>query len=618
MEKKTKIIYLTLLLLVLVQAGYIVYTFTFQRVGCFSDEVWSYGLSNSYYQPFLYLKDGTAYNDNDYYASNLINTDQWVQGSVLRDYLTVQPGERFAYLSVYHNQILDCHPPLYYMLLHTVCSFFPNRFSWWYGLSLNLAFFVGTQVFLFLASKELTGKDEAGLLACLLYGGGTGMLCTFVFIRQYSLLTMLCMVFTYWGICLYRQNAQGAKFEKKTLAAAVITAFLAFLTHYYSIVYIGVFTALFCIYLLCKRQIRQMFLYGGSILGALALALVVFPAAISHIAYRETGVNGVMLYSTATQIRMLLSRMYTNNFGFTTSYFATAFWNITIPLVIAALVFTVMILLPFRDEPWFAVLVGKVKEAPGKLLHFLRVMNYMPIIILAGGFSLYIVTALSVDVWRNDVFCMRYIALSFPLFCMFAVVAAHWLLTRIPWTKKYAAGILLVLVAVVVIRVQVTTDYPYTQKRYGFAGDLAELTRGKRVVVVNASQRYVPLLFTTFSIELRDTEESFHTSPLIAREVWQDVNRPDKRVDYVFADMVTYQPSAEESQRAMQWFGGEETQGEGSLEKFDFVIDEEAEEQKQEENDCTELIRELAGERGYEMKGVAAVQGRLYYIFEFQ
>ena len=63
MEKKKKIIYLILVLLVLIQAGYIVYTFTFRRVGCFSDEVWSYGLSNSYYQPFLYLKDGIAYND---------------------------------------------------------------------------------------------------------------------------------------------------------------------------------------------------------------------------------------------------------------------------------------------------------------------------------------------------------------------------------------------------------------------------------------------------------------------------------------------------------------------------------------------------------------------------
>lgn len=608
MEKKKKIIYMTLALLVLVQAGYIIYAFSFRRVGYFSDEAWSYGLSNSYYQPFLYLEDGIDY--RDFYTSNWINIDQWVQGSVLQEYLTVQPGERFSYLSVYHNQTLDCHPPLYYMLLHTICSFFPNRFSWWYGLSLNLVFFAGTQVFLFLASKELTGKGEAGLLACMLYGGGTGMLCTFAFIRQYGLLTMLCMAFAYWGICLYRQNAQGARFGKKTLAAAAVTAFLAFLTHYYSIAYVGVFTALFCIYLLCKRQIKQMFLYGGSILGALALAFAVFPAAISHIAHRETG---IMLYSTATQIRMLLSRMYTNNFGFTTSYFATAFWNITIPLVIAAIVFTAMILFPFRDEPWFAVLMEKLKGLPGKLLHFLRVMNYTPIFILAGGFSIYIVTSLSVDVWLNGAFCMRYIALSFPLFCMLAVVAAHWLLTRFSWTRKYAAGILLALVVVIVIRVQMTTDYPYSQERYGVAGDLAELTRGKRVVVVNASQAYVPMLFTTFSIDLRNTEESFHTWALNAREVWQDVDRADKRVDYVFVSIMVYQPSAEEMQRIMQWSMDEEAQN-----NFEFEVDEEAEEQKQEENDCTQLIQELAGERGYEMKGIVTVQGGLYYMLELK
>ena len=75
-----------------------------------------------------------------YYSSNvsigLVPTDrEWKPGSGI-------PGQRFQYGTVTRMQTYDVHPPFYYLLLHTVCSLFPGRFSKWSGIGLNIVLFV--------------------------------------------------------------------------------------------------------------------------------------------------------------------------------------------------------------------------------------------------------------------------------------------------------------------------------------------------------------------------------------------------------------------------------------------------------------------------------------------
>lgn len=69
-----------------------------QKKGYFIDEIYSWGLANSYYKPFVASYDVF---------------DRWVTEDVAADYMTVQKGERFAYQSVYYNQAQDVHPPFF-------------------------------------------------------------------------------------------------------------------------------------------------------------------------------------------------------------------------------------------------------------------------------------------------------------------------------------------------------------------------------------------------------------------------------------------------------------------------------------------------------------------------
>ncbi len=96
--------------------------YMFNKHGDFhSDDEFSYGLSNG--------------NRSDRFVSALIAEEpvpiynEWLDGDTYWGYVTVGETERFDYANVYENQVNDVHPPLYYFVLHTICSFFPDTFS---------------------------------------------------------------------------------------------------------------------------------------------------------------------------------------------------------------------------------------------------------------------------------------------------------------------------------------------------------------------------------------------------------------------------------------------------------------------------------------------------------
>ena len=97
------------------------------------DEMFSYSLDNGNYTPFLRWND-------DWWG-------KWHDVNYLTEQLTVDSNEAFNYKSVFYNQENDEHPPLFYCVLHTVCSVNQGVFSKWLGLSINLLFY-GITLFL--------------------------------------------------------------------------------------------------------------------------------------------------------------------------------------------------------------------------------------------------------------------------------------------------------------------------------------------------------------------------------------------------------------------------------------------------------------------------------------
>ncbi len=256
--------------------------FRFIKGGFHSDEIWSYGLANSSGQPFIFQEPGISIDEGS--PEDYINLHQWLPGDTLREYITVQPEERFDFGSVWENQKLDHHPPLYYLLLHSLCSLRPESFSWGFGLAISLVCLAVTQVFLFLTARLLM-SDRLALAVCGLYACSQGALMTFTFIRQYSLLTALGMML----LCFTARYCTGGQL-RSFLFTALPTALALFFTHYFGLVYAAALTACLCLWLFARRRIWEGLACGFSMLGAAGVFLAVWPAALRHMGdYPRTG-----------------------------------------------------------------------------------------------------------------------------------------------------------------------------------------------------------------------------------------------------------------------------------------------------------------------------------------
>ena len=126
--------------------------FSCRKSGMFIDEIYTYGLSNSSYAPYITdIKGGSA-------------LGQVITRQELFDYVAVTEGEGFDFGSVYYNQAMDVHPPLYYWLFNAVSSLFPNSFSKWTGLALDYVIYMLALLCLYRLVKTLFGsRDIAGV-----------------------------------------------------------------------------------------------------------------------------------------------------------------------------------------------------------------------------------------------------------------------------------------------------------------------------------------------------------------------------------------------------------------------------------------------------------------------
>ena len=282
------------------------------------DEVWSYMLSNKTDSPFLYAP-AIGVGEEDFDTSNLVLSEtesykmyfnHWHDSDYYHNAVTVQRGERFLYDRVKYNQTLDVHPPLYYYLLHTICSFFPDTFSWWYAFSINIVFYIGTLIMIFAVSKKFEMNDTNALFAVLFWGisaSGTNEVC---FLRMYMMLTFFITCITYLNICMIQ------KFSVKYAAAVFILDILSFLTQYYAYIYVFFITLFYIVYLLYKRRILRGILYGTAILAGVGIAVLMFPAVYKHIfsgiySPQVTYGEHPSLYQSVTDMLRIVTESYT-------------------------------------------------------------------------------------------------------------------------------------------------------------------------------------------------------------------------------------------------------------------------------------------------------------------
>lgn len=257
-----------------------------------------------------------------YYSTNrtagLYEPDrQWVDRDTIRNEFVVLKGEGFRYGLVALAQSWDVHPPFFYFLLHTACSLFPGVFSKWLGIGVNLIAFIGNFFLLAWLAFMVTEKNKKlTFLISAVNGCNAVILSGVLFIRMYEWLTF----FVLFCACLHVRAVKKKDLRIRTfLLPLMAVTFLGFLTQYYYIIFLFFMAAGFAVWLLVReRRLWGIVRYGLACGVSLGLAVLAYPASLSHIfrGYRGTGAAAEFLNTANTGARFRFFAGLLNEFVF--------------------------------------------------------------------------------------------------------------------------------------------------------------------------------------------------------------------------------------------------------------------------------------------------------------
>ncbi len=235
---------------------------------------------------FVTVKQG--YHEDELLTYNLANSSKqlnvdggWNTPEDFNEYLTVRPDDRFDYAQVYNNQIIDAsHPPFYYALVHTVCSFFPNTFSPYLAYSINVLAMIGVLIFLYKIARRITSNNLYALTAAAAYALSIACFTTTIYLRMYATLTFFVTWFVYNMLRLYdKKGTVGVK----DCVVIVINVTLGVLTQYYFILFAGLVGIVFLVFKIKEKNIKDLiFVVVSAVVGG-GLALAVYPYIISNV-----------------------------------------------------------------------------------------------------------------------------------------------------------------------------------------------------------------------------------------------------------------------------------------------------------------------------------------------
>ena len=377
-----------------------------RKTGMFIDEIYSYGLSNSYYAPYLSdLKDGKL-------------TDQIFTPEDISAYLTVGENDRFAFGSVYYNQTRDVHPPLYYWIFNAVSSVFPGSASKWIGIGINIVFYLLTLFVLCRLILLLFGSLDNAAATIALYGVSVLGISTVMMIRMYTVLTFFTVLLALMAAKLIRQKTGKAYWPMLTLVI-----FAGMLTQYYFVFYAFFLCAFIDVFLLIRKDFRRFLLFSVSALLGVGRLFAVFPAAWNQLFVG----NGQVVGGSSITEALLDTAKYKEHLD--------AFWQAKAKLRGVKWVFIAVLVL-------FIPMIGKISRAckEGKV-------RFDSLLIMTPAVPAFLLVAILSPVQEH-----RYLYNLVPLFVLgvsflFHVLEAAAGEFRYSWLIKKAAVLLVACAA---------------------------------------------------------------------------------------------------------------------------------------------------------------------------
>lgn len=234
------------------------------KSGYFVDEYYSYGFANS----------SKGFSLVEVFDGNLVG--KVITPIDLKNYIMVEPEEAFSYDFITKNCSDDMTPPLYFYILHTICSLFPGAFSKWFGLGINLISYYFIMLFLYKSANTIFCSRWVSTLVVFFYGFSLGGLNCVTYIRMYAFVTLLTVLLTYFAI----KSISEERVHCSILTGIVI--YLGFMTQYNFGIYAFFVCAATCIALLYQKKIKQLLVWSTSSIFGVSMFIVMWPSFLAQ------------------------------------------------------------------------------------------------------------------------------------------------------------------------------------------------------------------------------------------------------------------------------------------------------------------------------------------------
>ena len=417
---------IALAVIIIIQSVYVAVHFFQPDQRHFLDCYFRYSLSNSYYKPFMSSEIGWM---------GTFSTS----GEEINQLLMPTEATRFKYDSVWYNQECDVNPPLFYVVLHTICSFFPGKFSWWYGLSINIICFAVMQFFIFKLVNLLCKSPVPALVTNAFWGFTVCSQNSMELIGMYLMLMMFSMILAYIAV----KCSQTDKLTiKKNLIPVLAIVFCGSMTQHVFLIYAFFLTLFICINFLLHKKVYNCFSYGIASTIGVGLSFAAFPATISHIFGENVsgGVFSPLTFSRQPDFKQnvgLFSKIIMGEmFGAYSSMF-DGYGHIYVRVVLIVLL---ILFLAFcglcRNETWFKAAVSTVING---IKQFWKSDMFIIVVLALAVAGTFCFECTQLYFWDIGTSSTRYILLVVPIIAVVIAVTVYNIIVNIkPKTIRIA------------------------------------------------------------------------------------------------------------------------------------------------------------------------------------
>lgn len=509
---------LALILIILVQVIYISCMFGINKQGFHSDEMWNYGFANSTEGAHLYQSD---------WGHNPKNLDSWQSSENFRKYITVDKNEIFNYASIYRNAECDYNPPLGYMMLHFICSLFPNTWSKWYCFTLNMLCFMVMQLYIYRLGYAITKNKLVGLIAVLFFGFTTGAINVCIFLRIYAPATMFGVMLMYYSHKFFELKDNKHVHYDIMIKIFLVTFAGSFTLHFF-LPFAFIITFMYSIYYLLSKHYRMFFIYGFVMAASVIVSIIAFPATFEQMLGDGQGTLSYVTkkYSTGWQNKIYWAYLTNDLFGIHNSIWKTM-TGVYIAYAVGIVLFiTLPLCFVFRHEKWLRKVFCWVKNKAIEIFRSIKKCSYSIVVMIVAVAFVIVIAAAKTSVGGMGRYCTRYIFMIYPIMACFSVITVWYIISYMVKKINIKMVICVILSLIFVILSNVLAPKDYYFKHYEDGKTLTMLESNANCIIVT-SQMW---LLTCYANELYNTQNYYvadYESALLDSYESENINNND-------------------------------------------------------------------------------------------